>query len=72
MHRYVTVQRYGGDLIYKSLGITGIDVVVYCGIPSPSKDVCPIQSGEAEECSLREGTESEHICVRVCCCRHIM
>ena len=50
------MQRYGGNIIQKKLGISEIDIVVYCGgTPTPSEDVCPVASGESEECVLADG-----------------
>ena len=49
------MQRYGGNIIEKKLGISEIDIVVYCGTPTPSEDVCPVASGESEECALAGG-----------------
>ncbi len=57
LNRYLTVQRYGGHIKNKNLGISEIDVMVYCGIPAPSEDICPVVSGESEECALADGNQ---------------
>ncbi len=51
------MQRYGGHIKNKNLGISEIDVMVYCGIPAPSEDICPVVSGESEECALADGNQ---------------
>ncbi len=50
--RYLTIQRYAGNLEHKSLGISEIDVTTYCTEPAASEDVCPMLSGDSDECDL--------------------
>ncbi len=56
--RYLTLQRYGGDLREKELSVSDIGVILYCGEPEASEDVCPMVTGESDECDLAQVTGS--------------
>ncbi len=50
--KYITVQKYGGDLVEKNIGISEIEVITYCDDPPVSANVCPTVSEDSDECTL--------------------